>query len=427
MRMKLVRLAAAVLFACVASTVGAGEMAGLELHGFLDGRAGLRTQTDPTEKDASLAELRAQTSAERIGDRFTATLRADWLLDAIPEDSTCDLETGAGWLDLREANLSLAPAKLLDVKVGRQILTWGVGDMLFINDLFPKDWQAFFSGRDTDYLKAPSDALLLSLYPGPVDLDVVYTPRFDADRFIDGTRLSYWNPMLNSTAGRDAVIDPLPRDDWFRDDELAVRVRRMIGGTEAAVYGYSGYWKSPEGFDTASGRACFPRLTATGASLRGALAGGVASLESGYYDSRDDRNGDDPAVPNSQWRALAGYERELIRDLQGGAQYYLEAMQNYGPYRAALPDGQAPRDARRQVATLRLTKLAMNQNLKLSLFLYLSPTDQDAYLRPSVEYKASDTLTFAAGGNLFTGRRDDTFFGQFEDNSNLFASVRYAF
>jgi hypothetical protein len=65
-----------------------------------------------------------------------------------------------------------------------------------------------------------------------------------------------------------------------------------------------------------------------------------------------------------------------------------------------------------------------NQNLMLSGFLFVSPTDRDGYLRGKVEYKWSDTLTTTVGVNVFAGERDDTFFGQFADNTNLYLAVR---
>ena len=64
-----------------------------------------------------------------------------------------------------------------------------------------------FSGRDSDYLKAPSDAILYR-GPGFVDVDLVYTPLFDRDRFISEIVVSYWNPMLGRRAGRDAISEP---------------------------------------------------------------------------------------------------------------------------------------------------------------------------------------------------------------------------
>jgi hypothetical protein len=42
------------------------------------------------------------------------------------------------------------------------IITWGVGDLLFINDVFPKDWESFFSGRPPEYLKLGVDGALVT-------------------------------------------------------------------------------------------------------------------------------------------------------------------------------------------------------------------------------------------------------------------------
>lgn len=420
-------LAAVSALAVAARTALPFDVAGQDIHGFVDARAGIRTQDDPHERDASLGELRLQLFSEHIGDRATLTARSDFLYDGVMDTSDVDLEQGVGWVDLRELNVLVSPLDSLDVKAGRQILTWGVGDLLFINDLFPKDWNSFFSGRDTDYLKAPSDAVLLSWFPGFADFDVAYTPAFDADRFISGDRISYWNPALGRRAGRDAIADPDRRTRWFDEDEVAARVRRMVGGYELAAYGYSGYWKSPEGADPTTMRPRHPKLAVYGASARGGLAGGVLSLEGGYYDSREDRDGDDPTTPNSQQRYLVGYERELVRDLQAGVQYYVEVTEDYDAYRATLPDGLRPRDEFRHVLTFRLTKLAMNQNLMLSCFLFWSPSDRDAYLRPYVEYKASDTWRYSVGANVFVGEDDASFFGQFEKNNNVYAAVRRSF
>ncbi|MBW2029063.1 MAG: hypothetical protein JRJ31_08305 [Deltaproteobacteria bacterium] len=77
--------------------------------------------------------------------------------------------------------------------------------------------------------------------------------------------------------------------------------------------------------------------------------------------------------------------------------------------------------------TVRLTKLLMNQNLTLSLFAFYSPSDSDACLRPKVHYKVTDHWSAEAGGNWFLGSSDQTFFGQFEDNSNVYSAIRYGF
>ncbi len=396
-----------------------------DLHGFLGYRAGAKFQPDQYTDDITLNELRLQLEMNKTWHYATIQLKSDFIYDDTIKVNSPDLEDGTGWIDLREAYILLYPSMYADIKLGRQVLTWGAGDLLFINDIFPKDWQSFFIGRDENYLKAPSDALMVSLFPGFANIDLVYMPRFDSSRYVSGQRISLWNPMQERITGDSAVISPVENDEWFVDDETAARIYKNVGGTELAVYGYSGFWKTPRGFDPAVQKAFFPELNVYGASLRGTAAGGVVSLEAGYYDSTEDRSGNDPLVPNSEIRALAGYERELIKNFTAKTQWYIEHMLEYESYEANAQGPLADED--RHVLTLRLTATALRDDLIVSLFTYYSPTDEDYYSRPVVTYKLRDNLELGAGANIFGGKYDHTFFGQFEENSNYYASIKKSF
>ena len=209
-----------------------------EIHGFYEMRGGYRLQEDKYQKDMSIMEGRLQL------DLFSYL---DWGDIKFKGDVYGDLVTEKGYFDMREANVFTRPTDFMDVKVGRQILTWGTGDLIFINDLFPKDWQSFFIGRDTEYLKAPSDAAKVSLFGDWINLDIAYTPKFDPDRYIKGERISYWNANWGRTAGRDAIVHTDKPDEWFRDSEIATRLYKNIDNYERSFYGYHGYWKGPLG------------------------------------------------------------------------------------------------------------------------------------------------------------------------------------
>ncbi len=396
-----------------------GQLLGFPIHGFWDTRFGMRTQDDPAiSDDLSIGESRLQLETEKAFHDFVFQVSSDFYYDGVIDN----WET-----DLRTVNVFYSPLDFMDVRVGRQILTWGTGDMIFINDLFPKDWQSFFIGRDVEYLKAPSDALRTNVYTDLVNIDFVYVPQFDSDRYISGERLSYWSDSLGSRAGElnpVAVNDP---DEWFHDDEFAFRLHRMISSHELAVYGYDGYWKSPGGMNPANGFAIFPELSAYGASLRGNVLQGIGNIEIGYYHSKDDPHGDDPFIKNSEFRFLLGYEQEIAKDFTAALQYYLEYMMDYDNYRQTLPAGIRARDEDRHVITLRLTKLLLEQDLTLSLFAYLSPSDKDTYLRAKASYKVTDRWLTEIGSNIFLGDDNHTFFGQFERNTNVYAGVRYSF
>ncbi len=320
-----------------------------QIDGFLETRWGGRLWADPDEKALSIGEVRLQLSWEQAWERLALAFTSDWLYDAISDRRhAVHLETGAGWFDLREAYVLAHLTAHIDIKLGRQITTWGTGDLIFINDLFPKDFKSFFSGRDDAYLKAPSDALKVSWFSPVLNLDVVYTPRFDADRFLDGQRLSFFNPRLGRRTGRRDVLRVNRPSTAFRDDEVAWRLYQTVQGYELALYGYHGFWKSPAGAEPTSDVSTFPALAVYGASLRGALGGGIAHLEVGYYDSLDDRRGDNPLVRNSEFRLLVGYERDAAPNLTLGVQYALEHTLQH---RARQPPCRPDRWQRHKIVT----------------------------------------------------------------------------
>ena len=395
----------------------------ISVNGFVDVRGGIRTQNDANQDDFSLGETRLQLELQKELPWFTVNVTTDFIYDAIAPTHKVYLQTGKGWIDLREANISFSPFSFVDVKVGRQILTWGTGDLIFINDLFPKDWQAFFSGRDVEYLKAPSDAVKASFFSDYANLDVVFTRQFDADRSISGERLSYFNPQTNSIAGRNAVV----QSQRPEAAEWALRLYKNVGVNELALYAYNGFWKSPAGSDINTGLATYPDLRTLGASLRRPLFEGIANIELAYFDSKDDSNGSDPFVRNSEMRFLIGYEQEIVQNLTFGMQYYVEWMQDYDNYLNTLPTGSVQRDEVRHLITNRLTWLTHNQNVSWSLFSFYSPSDNDAYFRPKVSYKVSDNWLVELGGNVFVGEKNNTFFGQFERNNNVYGAIRFSF
>ena len=397
------------LWMLVATTGSAAE---LPFHGFLEAAAGARVVDDDTARDDFLLEeARFQLDFLHDGEVGSLQFRGDFLYDGVKQDAD---------IDVREASVFLTPLASVDLKVGRQILTWGTGDFVFLNDLFPKDWQSFFIGRDDEYLKKPADAVRVTWFGDRVSLDLAWMPIFEPDGYISGERLSFWDFGLDRRRGpRDGEIATDEPGKTLGNGSLAGRLYGDFGGWETALYGFRGHYGQPKGFDPETGDYVFPRLESWGGSLRGALLGGIANAEVAWYRSLDDLDGDNPFIPNSEIRALVGFSHELVTDQTLGVQAYLERALDY-------PDpGRTKRD--RWWITVRYTALLMQQNLILSWFSFYSPNEEDAYLRPKISYKFSDAVLLTLGGNVFLGREDDTFFGQFEDDTNVYARVRYSF
>jgi hypothetical protein len=257
-----------------------------------------------------------------------------------------------------------------------------------------------------------------------VDGELLAIPFFTPDTLPSPARFSSFFPYAGVTAQR----DDMPRSQ-FANTELAFRLYRETGGFDVSVYAYRGYWRMPsfrlEAPTTAT--RFYPELSTYGASVQRNLAGGTLSVEMGYYDSRQDRSGTDPVLPNSQLRALAGYQRELSPDFTAGVQVYGELMAKYAAYRKSLPAGAPLQDEFRGVLSLRLTRLLEYQTWRVSVFVAYSPTDEDYLVQPEVAYKVSDALTARVGANVLGGRHDWTFFGQFARNDDVFAAGRLDF
>jgi len=390
----------------------------IELAGFSETRWGARLGNDAHEMDMSIGEARVQLDLSRDFEQFLLKFKGDLLGDAVMEVVN---------LDIRDFSMLFSPTDNVDVKLGRMVSTWGTGDLIFINDMFPKDWQSFFIGRNDEYLKQASNIIKTGIFLGDYAIDLVYTPLFQGSEYISGERLSYYNPVAGEIVGRNMIMDDSKPNRWFSDAEIAGRLSRQFDGVEVALYGYSGFWQEPEGFDPRTGKATYPRLNVWGASARSPLLGGIGNIEVGYYDSIQDDNGNDPFIRPSEYRFLAGFERELAKELTGGFQYYLEKINHFDNYEQSVPPGAHTRDEYRHLLTARFTQLLMDQNLTLSLFAYYSPSDNDGYLRPKFSYKLNDNWLLDGGFNLFWGEDDYSFWGRFQDNTNAYVGVRYSF
>jgi len=385
----------------------------ISFHGFVQGNISARITgeetVDPDEGGDFLSgeeRLRGEVNGSSGPSEFV--LKVDLVHDSIAEEDRIDIREG--YIDYRSENF--------DVRIGRQIITWGVGDLLFINDIYPKNYEALFSGRPLEYLKIGSDAAKISTYSDILSAELVIIPFFEPYHLPDAKRFFLYNPFTIK-----GVVEP--REE-LENMEVALRLYRQIWGFDTSIYLYRGFFKVP-GINPTEAVLFYPRLSVYGFSLQGTFAKGVLSLEGGYYDSRDDRRGDDPTIANSSVKYLAGYSRQLWTDFTAGVQYYGEYMQDYGGYEASLPAGFPKTDKHHQMITLRLTQMLKYNTVRLGLFSFYSPDDEDYFVIPEVRYNITDSLWTAAGLNLFGGKDQRTFFGQLEKNDNLYATLRYEF
>jgi hypothetical protein len=385
-------------------------------NGFVEGGFGTRFGADPLiDNRNTLEEIRWRLESGWQAGKVSIAFKADAAYDGIESQWTGEL---------RDLTLASSLGSRSDFKLGRQVQTWGTGDLVFLNDLFPKDFVSFFAGRDDEYLKAPGNAARISYYSPAVNADFSWTPVFEPDVYLTGERFSFFSPLAGGNVAPDPPLSAIEPDKNFANGEFALRLFRTIEGREYAVYAYRGFFKQPNALTT-NLEPTFAPMSSLGASLRRPAGPGLLNAEVSWYASRDDRDGSDPLLPNDQLRFLTGFEWEPLPNFNVGLQYYLEWTLDHDELLANSPVPQYEPDEYRQLLTNRLTYRVDRDRYTWSLFTFFSPSDRDVYLRPVFTYRHSDQWSFTAGGSLFGGSHDHTFFRQLQDASNAYLRVRY--
>lgn len=398
------------------------------LHGFAEFAYGPKVNDDNTKRDDfNLFEQRLQLKTKYLFEGNGFLTRKDSSLNFKGDFTVDEYFSGKTDFDLREWDFSTTPYGWLDLKAGRQILTWGTGDYLFVNDLFPKDYVSFFIGRDDEYLKKSSDALKMSFYPRPANIDFVIS-RFEPNTTSKGDRLSFFDSFQGGIAGVNSDRDLLEPPLQLSNLEYALRIYRNFESNECAFYYFRGFDKNPTSYkDEAARQLFYPRLDVYGTSLRGPALAGIGNMELGYYNSREDSEGSNRLIANSLFKVLTGYEKDFGNDFKVGFQYLYEQTLNYDNYSENLLPTDFIFDESRHLLTQRITKLYKNQTIAVSLFNFYSPSSKDGYVRPTVSYNISDQWRATLGANLPWGEDDLTEFGQMKRNKNVYVRFRYSF
>ncbi len=406
------------------------QAAELEVHGFAQGAASLRTDAlalpQGPNKGAKNNWLAGENRLrlEVTGDSDDGSVGFVAKIDALYDFANPNTQANPASLDVREL-WGEWRGDVFEVRAGRQMMTWGIADRLFISDIWPKNWAAFYAGLPLEYMKLPVDALKVLHYAGPVELEFVLAPRTEVDIVPGPDR---W--MLYAPPGVVGETRPAPT---LRNGEAALRAHVPMGSWDLNLYAARTHWHQPDkGFNPATGRIIYPRLNVYALTVQGQILGGVLSLEAGYYDSVQDRSGNDPFIANSQQRWLVGYEHELLPDVTLAIQLYGERMLHYDRYLPAAQfafaagRGPKPLPRNRLFATANLRALFLNQTLTFSFFA-MAIQHGGRMLNPELSYAVNDMLTVTAGAHIFTKGPDSWLLGMMKHDDNAYLWARWSY
>lgn len=349
-------------------------------------------------------------------EKISTTTKLDFIHSALDKQTKTDFREV--YIDYALNNLNLT--------FGKQIATWGIGDLIFINDIFPKNYSAFFTGNQMDYLKKSFTAIKLNLNSGKLNWEGFILPTFTEDT-LPANNFFYYNPFSQITN----IEYHFPAAS-FKNTELAFKTSTQIKDLDLALYFYKGFYRQPfvmpDDFVSPTKLTYFyPQLFNYGLTLQKSLFSGIFGLESGYYYFKEDKNGDNPTIPNSQIKFLLSYQKPINDTTNISLQYYGELMQKYENYKTNFPASFPLQKKLKDVATLRFSKNNTYQTKNFSLFAFYSLSDNDFYLIPEASFNISDYFSYTLGFNIFGGVNDKTFFAQFNKNGNIYLRVKVNF
>lgn len=397
----------------VAATVLPAIPAGADMTGFAQLRQAQRLHAlddcGPVAGCAAMVrEIRAELLIERrLASQFAATARLEGLYD----DAVSD-----GKAAVREAYIDWMPASTLNIKLGRQVLTWGISDYLYVNDIFPKNYDAFFTGAGFDRMKEPVDAANVTGHVGDADVEVVVS-RSRADT----------SPSPSRFVALTMSTSAISADDADDRADVAAKLSTHSSGWDVAAYVASFRARDQRYFMDAGGlRYDRPRTQHLGVSITGNFAAGLVWAEAAVRNTAQEKN----AVVSRHFigsaaKFIVGYSREIGSDLTASAQLQTEAPLQRADYVDSLAADVRPLQGVASTLHLRLQGQWLNQALSAGAQVFAS-NEGDTHVNPFVRWSPVDGWTIEGGTHLFNGR-PDTRYGAFRDDSNAYVLGRYSF
>ncbi|MFP3089691.1 hypothetical protein LQZ21_05125 [Treponema sp. TIM-1] len=394
----------------------------IELHGAVETFHAL-----PFSRDARLTDSRASFTGEvsaYAGDASAFVSLSAEYNGASPDRSGFSL--GEAWADWGAGGFSL--------RLGRQLLSWGVADGLILTDVVCPQNLTAYAGLDFAGSRLAVDGVKLR-YSFPVlAIEGVWLPLFTPAQLPEDPQNplhEIFYPTLAMNGGKGAFIANADPPRTIADGEYGLRVSWYTPVLDFSVMGFYGWNDIPfvEKRLIPAGIELTPeygRTITTGVDAGIPLGDFLLRLEAawtggGRYDR--DRSAeetaavllggqtDDPVVKHNL-KALAGIDWNPS-GWTLSAQYYEDL----------LPDahkGGTARSWRKNGISLRAAKGFFRETLNLSVWCYLDLADFDTAGSVSADYALTDALSLSLGSDFFTGGIDNRgTYGAYKDLSCL--------
>lgn len=380
----------------------------ISFNGFADTYHAIQIK-HPHEYLSSRTRVRLEMRADYDNSSFYASTNA--IYNSIVSENT--------GLSLHEAYF-LYNGNSIEVKLGRQIITWGVADGIPLTDVIsPMDYTEFMA-NDYDDIRIPVNAARIRYQAGLMNLDAVFVPSPEFYK-LPLQSSNPWNRGFTSSLEMDLSDTPEIR---LKNSEYGLRSSLFLSGIDFSFCALHTFNKSP-----------IMRITeddSRGVYLKGfydemIVLGTNVSIPFGEFVFRGEfaeylgealqtKTYNDIIHKNTE-QALAGIDWYAQNDWT----FMLQYMHRH------IPDHTQELDQKRHKSTItfRISKELLRNTLKLSESGTIYINDRAIYSRTQAEYQLNDQISLYAGLDIFYGEKG--IFDRYEENSEIWVKARYNF
>ena len=415
--------------------LGVSLQAQMEFSGFYQNWMAVRATE---ENDIMLIRNRVRLDGnlygETVGGYFSIDLRNDGT------NSEYDFETS-----LREAYVDLFFSNV-EFRLGKQQVVWGKADGVFINDIVcPLDMSMFLL-QDFDNIRMGLPMAKANLYLGNWTLEGLWIPKFEPWQFAEAG--SDWEFTLSVRP--DTVLVSMeelwvPNAIHLNDEilpignqensEFGLRFSTFLLGADLSLLYLNGYSDHPVaqvdsvtmiidptfGIPTQMDTYLSPtyyRSPMYGLNFSRPLFSTIVRGEMGYYADRRFSNEDMQTLASDYFSGMMGID---FTGPLGSSISFQAIHRQIMDYKSGMVD-----DETEQMATATISGSFLRETVIASV-LGLADVNEDAGLgRLDVSYAWSDALRISLGGFFLWGN-EDTLFGQFDVNDNIYLKIKYSF
>jgi hypothetical protein len=324
-----------------------------------------------------------------------------------------------------------------DLRIGKQQIVWGKADGVFITDIVSPLNLTEFLLPDFDEIRTGVISAKIDYYIGNNTIELIAIPQFTPT--IKPANNSIWYVQPNFPAPTTFDWSKSTINPSLENSEVFLKWSTITSKIDFDIMG--GYtWddnptmhtKKHFGMDTTvippkptlTGLTITPehhRLTVAGGSFSTEIKGFILRGEGAYYNGKyfqtTDVKAEDAIIQKDYLNYVIGLDFS-IGSVKLSGQFIQKYILDYS-------DGMVD-DEINNMATGLIRYDMLRETLHLELFSYIGLTNSDALIRPKISYDFDDSFSVLLGGNIFVGD-DDGMFGRFNDNSMVYAKIKYNF